>query len=291
MTEAYKDKTFAHSGSTGDMDYVGGFPTKLKCVQQPTNSGTTTVSLRLATPGGLKKVELSIHYNGSGTESGKPKADIGLSEQNISVTPGGTHTVTVSGITGNVTVTTANSNVATATLEGNTLTITGVAAGQTGILLTQEETDNYKQSEAYCAVTVSAGAGEDSDDEGDEVDDDEGDDNGDDVNDGDYLDKSKQNAYVFTVESDGDGTYTIKYGEKELKTHATSLTLNWNDLDNGATNFVIHSLSSWKLNKTLPESVTGSDTLNANELEAIKNDGGSFQATCWNGKKFYLSVQ
>lgn len=161
VTEAYKDKTFAHSGSTGDMDYVGGFPTKLKCVQQPTNSGTTTVSLRLATPGGLKKVELSIHYNGSGTESGKPQANLEISEQNIAVIPGDTHTVTVSGITGNVTVTAANSNVATATLEGNTLTITGVSAGQTGILLTQAETDEYKRAEAYCAVTVSAGAGED----------------------------------------------------------------------------------------------------------------------------------
>ena len=157
VTEAYKDKVFCVSGSTGAMAPVEGSFTKLKCVMQRQNSGTTTVNIRLATPGGVKNVDLTVHYNssGSGTSSEKSAPSISLSEANIEMEAGTTKTVTINTDSeGALSVSTQGTGFIEVSLDGKNLTIKALKQSGDNVIITQQADATHQATTQYIWIGV-----------------------------------------------------------------------------------------------------------------------------------------
>ena len=125
-------------------------------------------------------------------------------------------------------------------------------------------------------------AGDDSDDEGDEVDGDEGDDNGDDVDDGETT-MTIQNSkdYFFDIEyNESDGTYNILYGSKEIKSHVTSVTMQWSGYD--ANNGNLHICSPWRTFDYASGDANGNAIVTKANLEELMTQEKRLLVTCDN---------
>ena len=125
-------------------------------------------------------------------------------------------------------------------------------------------------------------AGDDSDDEGDEVDGDEGDDNGDDVNDGETtMTIQNSNNYFFDiVYNESDGTYNILYGSKEIKSHVTSVTMQWSGYDANGGN--LHICSPWRTFDYASGNANGKAIVTKANLEELMTQEKKLLVTCDN---------
>lgn len=87
-------------------------------------------------------------------EMWKDNGTITLSANSVSVAENASDTVTVTLSTGDVTAVSSDTDTATVEVSGDTITITGVAAGNTSVVVTSASTAQYKAATATITVTV-----------------------------------------------------------------------------------------------------------------------------------------
>ena len=274
----YPEKVFCVSTSTGEQEQVSGSFTKLKTLQE---NHRTLVHIRIATPDGLLNVDVYVNSGTSSADSNKQYNNITLYDNgtpvwNIPAIAAGetkTYTITSNG-SGSYSV--VGSEFFTASVNGNTLTITGVKAGQANLILTQAADDTYKAATGTYWLTATGAqqqAGDDSDDEGDEVDD---------VNDGETtMTIQNSNDYFFDIEyNESDGTYNILYGSKEIKSHVTSVTMQWSGYDaNGGR---LHICSPWRTFDYASGDANGKAIVTKANLEVLMTQVKKLLVTCDN---------
>lgn len=294
VTEAYKDKVFCVSGSTGAMTPVEGSFTKLKCIE--TNPGTTTVSIRLAMPGGVLKVDMTVHYNDSGSGSGDTDSretnTISISEDGnliynfdgVTVGVTKTYTINTNG-SGTLSVSTQNGGKFNTSLNDNTLTITGVSEGGDNLIINKEGDGTYKP--ASISYWINVGAAEDDPDE----------DSGNDETSGggSYSISGKHTSCEFVIEEASGGKYNVKYKNEVVFANVSTLTFNWSGNFQpaawGGNPGGIKVNSPWSTVLYQPSSVAqGSYTVNLNS--AFSNGEGKTITFSNNnsGSSFYLEV-
>ena len=274
----YPEKVFCVSTSTGEQEQVSGSFTKLKTLQE---NHRTLVHIRIATPDGLLNVDVYVNSGTSSADSNKQYNNITLYDNgtpvwNIPAIAAGetkTYTITSNG-SGSYSV--VGSEFFTASVNGNTLTITGVKAGQANLILTQAADDTYKAATGTYWLTATGAqqqAGDDSDDEGDKVDD---------VNDGETtMTIQNSNDYFFDIEyNESDGTYNILYGSKEIKSHVTSVTMQWSGYDaNGGR---LHICSPWRTFDYASGDANGKAIVTKANLEVLMTQVKKLLVTCDN---------
>jgi hypothetical protein len=222
VTEAYKDKVFCVSGSTGAMAPVEGSFTKLKCVMQRQNSGTTTVNIRLATPDGVKNVDLTVHYNESGTTSADLTPSISLSESGIVMEAGTTKTVTINTDSeGALSVSTQGTGFLEVSLDGKNLTIKALKQSGDNVIITQQADATHQATTQYIWIGVT-GEVQPEIQEGTTTDSSTTDGGG-----TSYSISGKQTNCVFSIETASDGKYNVKYDGADIFTGISQLTFNW----------------------------------------------------------------
>ena len=93
-----------------------------------------------------------------------------------------------------------------------------------------------------------------------------------------YIDNTAQSSYAFTVESgSSNGTYTIKYGGKEIAANVTSIQFSWSEYSGGSYGTITCRSNNYTIQKQIN---TGTSTsglcgnLDANDLAKCIDEGG-----------------
>lgn len=164
----YPEKVFYTSNDDGAVGSVEGSFTLVKCKQYAANAGTVTLTIKIATPSGVKEVQKTVHYNKQKEDNdGKQQTNLGFENGNQNITVGGSTTATIKTNSDSraFSVSSDNSSVATATIEGDKLIITGVGEGSTSIWVTVAATATYREqrSNFYVNVTKPTGGNEGND--------------------------------------------------------------------------------------------------------------------------------
>lgn len=288
VTEAYKDKVFSVSGSTGAIAPVEGSFVKLTCIE--TNPGTTTLSIRLATPNGVKKVDMVVNYNksASGNVDNKRNNSIVLYDgdtpvyniPNIAVGETKNYTIAAEG-SGNITV--VGSEFFTASVNGNTLTITGVAAGQANLILTQAEDDTYKAASNTYWVTATQSQQETQ--------------QGGDVVPGEdavLLSTTKSSNYnILVSDQKEDGTYDIYYNGNIVKSGVTSIKFTWteNKASWGSIGQISIRSNAGSYSFTGEEAISGYYTINNLNLFTVNDGARALNIQSSGGVPCYLYIE
>ena len=109
-------------------------------------------------------------------------------------------------------------------------------------------------------------------------------DEGDDVNDEDVVPPSGDGIlvdYFFDIEyNESDGTYNILYGSKEIKSHVTSVTMQWSGYDaNGGR---LHICSPWRTFDYASGDANGKAIVTKANLEVLMTQVKKLLVTCDN---------
>lgn len=263
VTEAYKDKVFCVSGSTGAMAPVEGSFTKLKCVMQRQNSGTTTVNIRLATPDGVKNVDLTVHYNESGTTSADLTPSISLSESGIVMEAGTTKTVTINTDSeGALSVSTQGTGFIEVSLDGKNLTIKALKQSGDNVIITQQADATHQATTQYIWIGVTgevqpATQEETTTDPPTSV--------------GGAIRLGVSNGHQIKVTSNGNGTYNISYGTVSV-TNVSKLIVSWDDyVPNGGQMCITSPYWSFQYGSS---ATSGRQEISAANLQLCVDQGG-----------------
>ena len=265
VTEAYKDKVFCVSGSTGAMAPVEGSFTKLKCVMQRQNSGTTTVNVRLATPDGVKNVDLTVHYNSSesGSSSEGSTPSISLSESGIVMEAGTTKSVTINTDSeGALSVSTQGTGFIEVSLDGKHLTIKALKQSGDNIIITQQADATHQTTTQYIWIGVTGEVQPEIQEETttDPPTTDEG-----------AIRLGVSNGHQIKVTSNGNGTYNISYGTVSV-TNVSKLIVSWDGYDpNGGQMCITSPYWSFQYGSS---ATSGRQEISAANLQLCVDQGG-----------------
>jgi archaellin len=107
-------------------------------------------------------------------------------------------------------------------------------------------------------------------------------DEGDDVNDGETtMTVQNSNNYFFDiVYNESDGTYNILYGSKEIKSHVTSVTMQWSGYDANGGN--LHICSPWRTFDYASGNANGQAIVTKANLEELMTQEKKLLVTCDN---------